>query len=140
MKGLTSKLSGILRIDGLFDTWVKKNSVIGEELSKTFDYNRLYKTLDTHLGTFSMKIYAYDGEGDITWLRDESRNVLPNFRHVCTLRADLSGLQGSLKVQTGPEGQDFWRVDFKVKVFFGGTALKARLAWCEGVGTSHFHP
>ncbi len=127
-------------IGGLFSTWVKKNSVIGEELSKTFDYKRVYKTLDTRLGTFAMKIYAYDGEGDIYWLRDESGYVLPNFIHVCTLTADLSGLQNSLKVQKGPEGQDFWRVDFKVIVFFGGTTLKARLAWNEGVSISYFHP
>ena len=85
-----------------------------------------------------MKIYAYDGEGDIDWLRDESGFVLPKFRHVCTLVADLSGLQRSLKVQKGPEGQEFWRVDFKVNVFFGGTALKARLAWYEGVSILHF--
>ena len=140
MKGLTSKLPGIEVIDGFFSTWVKKNSVIGEELSKTFKYMRVYKTLDTHPGTFSLKIYAYDGEGDTDWLRDESGDVLPNFRRVCTLTADLSGLLGSLKVQTGSEGQDFWRANFNVNVLFGGTALKARMTWYEGVSISHFYP
>jgi len=139
-KGFTSKFSGTDRIEGFFDTWVKKNSVIGEELSKIFDYKRVYKTLGTRLGTFSVKIYAYDGEGDTDWLRDESGDMLPKFRHVCTLTADLSGLQRSLKVQTGSEGQDFWRVDFKIHIRFGGTALKARLTWYEGVSISHFHP
>ena len=138
--GLTSKLSGVNKISGCFETWVKKNSVIGEELSKTFSYDCLYKTLDNILGTFSVDIYAYDGEGDTYWAVDESGNLLPHIRRVCTLKADLSGLQKSLKVQKGPKGQDFWRVEHSIKVHFGGTALKARLMWYEGVSNLHFHP
>ena len=138
--GLTPKLSGINRIDGFFDTWVKKNSVIGEELSKTFDYQRLYKNFNSSLGTSPVEIYAYDGEGDTHWLHDESGNLLPNFRHVCTLMADLTGLQNSLKAENGPQGQRFWRVCYSGNVRFGGTALKARMTWYEGVSTSHFHP
>ena len=76
-------------IDGFFEAWVKKNSVIGEELSKTFSYERMYKTLDSGLGTFTLDIYAYDGEGDPDWGWDESRKLLPNFRRVCTLSSDL---------------------------------------------------
>ena len=139
-KGLTSKLSGINRIDGFFDTWVKKNSVIGEELSKTFDYQRMYKSLDTRLGTYHVEIYAYDGEGETDWLHDESGKLLPNFRHVCTLRADLSGLPRFLKPENGPQGQPFWRVGYSINVRFGGTALKARMTWYEGVSISPFYP
>ena len=131
---------GVNKITGFFDTWVKKNSVIGEELSKTFNYQRIYKTLDNGLGTFSVDIYAYNGEGDTDWGRDESGSLLPNMRRVCTLKADLSGLQRSLKVQKGPKGQDFWRVEHSINVNFGGTALKARLTWYEGVSFQHFYP
>ena len=127
-------------IDGFFDTWVKKNSVIGEELSKTFKYHRLFKNLDDGLDTFSLVIYAYDGEGDTDWAWNESGSLLPNIRRVCTLTADLSGLQRFLKAQKTSKGQDFWKVFYKVKVFFGGTALKAKLTWYEGVSTSCFHP
>ncbi len=109
-------------------------------MSKTFSYRHTYKTLDRGLGTFSLDIHACDGEGNTDWARDESGNLLPNFRRVCTLAADLSGLRRFLKVQKGSEGQEFWKVSFKVKVLFGGTALKARLAWNEGVSISHFHP
>ncbi len=132
-------MSGVNRIDGVFETWVKKNSVIGEELSKTFTYLRTYKTLDRGLGTFSLKICAYDGEGDTYWAWDESGNMLPNFRRVCTLAADLSGLQRFLKVKKGSKGQEFWEVFFNVNVLFGGTALKARMTWYEGVSISHLH-
>ena len=127
-------------IDGFFDTWVKKNSVIGEDLSKTFKYHRLFKSLDEGLETFSLVIYAYDGEGDTDWAWNESGNLLPNFRRVCTLTADLSGLLKFLKAQKTSKGRDFWKVFYKVKVFFGGTALKARVTWKEGVSISSFHP
>lgn len=66
-------------------------------------------------------------------------NLLPNMRRVCTLKADLSGLARSLKVQKGPRGQDFWRVEHSVAVLFGGTQLRARLQWYEGVSLISFH-
>ncbi|KIM24672.1 hypothetical protein M408DRAFT_331646 [Serendipita vermifera MAFF 305830] len=123
---------GVNKITGFFDTWIKKGSVIGDELSKVFNYQRIYKTLDNGLGSFSVDIYAWEGEGHTDWGRDESGNLLPNMRRVCTLKADLSGLARSLKVQKGPRGQDFWRVEHSVAVLFGGTQLRARLQWYEG--------
>ena len=100
----------------------------------------MFDTLDNHLGTFSLEIYAYDGEGDTDWAFDESNNLMPNIRHVCTLEADLSGLKKFLKVRKTSAGQAFWQVDYKIKIFFGGTALKARITWYEGVSISCFHP
>ena len=131
---------GVKKIDGLFETWVKKNSVIGEELSKTFNYMRMYKTLDNGLGAFSLNIYAYDGPGNPNWALDESGNPTTNIRRVCTLKADLSGLRNFLKVQKGSNGQDFWTVNYSINVRFGGTALKARMTWYEGVSASYSHP
>ena len=136
--GLTSKLSGVNKISGVFDTWVKKNSVIGEELSKTFNYNYTYTTLDKGLDKFKVTIYAYDGEGDTDWAEDESGNLLPHIRRVCTVRADLSGLQKILKVQSGSKGEAFWKGRCSINVYFGGTALKARVTWYEGVSNLHF--
>ena len=134
-------MPGFTRIDGFFKTWIKKDSVIGEELSQTFDNYYPFKNLDeVDLVGFSLPVYAYDGEGDTDWLWDESNNLLPNIRLVCTLKADLSGLQKFLKVQKTSAGQDFLGMSFKVKVLFGGTALKARLMWKEGVSILHFHP
>ena len=139
-RALTSKLSGVTTIDGFFNTWVKKGSAIGEEFSKTFQNFREFKSLDEGLGTFSVGIYAYDGEGDIDWAWDESGNLSPNLCQVCTLKADLSGLQRFVEVKKRPDCQDFWKVPFNVNIFFGGRALKARMTWYEGVSISHFHP
>ena len=126
-------------IDGFFKTWVMKGSVIGEELSRTFKYIRVFTNLDEGLHTLSLDICVYDGEGDIDWGWDESDNPLPNIRYVCALKADLSGLQKTLKSQKTSEGQTFWKVPYYVNVLFGGTALKARLTWYEGVSVSRFH-
>jgi hypothetical protein len=41
-------------------------------LSKVFNYQRIYKTLDNGLGSFSVDIYAWEGEGHTDWGRDES--------------------------------------------------------------------
>ena len=87
-----------------------------------------------------MDIYAYDGEGDADWVHDESGHLMPNIRRVCTLTADLSGLQRILTVKKGTEGQDFWLVIFSVNVRFGGTALNAKVTWYEGVSIVHFYP
>ena len=133
-------MSGVTRIDGFFETWVKKGSVIGEDLSKTIKFTSIFTNPDEVLGNFSIDIHAYDGEDVTDWLWDELDNVLPNFRRVCTLSADLSGLQNFLKAKKRPDGQEFWKVTCKVKVLFGGTALKARITWYEGVSISYFHP
>ena len=114
--------------------------MIGEELSKTFSYRYRRKTLDIDLGTFTLPIYAYDGEGDTDWAWDESDKLLPNIRRVCTLKADLSGLRSFLKVQKSSGGQKFWELAYEINVLCGGTALKARMTWYEGVSISHFHP
>jgi hypothetical protein len=56
-------------------------------------------------------------------------------RLICTLNADLSSLTGALKTTTGPRGKKFYRVDYTVCVYFGGTQLRANLQWKENVGT-----
>jgi hypothetical protein len=57
-------------------------------------------------------------------------------RLICTLNADLSALAGVLEVQTGKKGKTFYRVDYNVCVYFGGTQLRANLQWKENVSTS----
>lgn len=109
-------------------------------MSQVFNYKRRYDSLYNRLGDFSVNIYAYDGEGDTDWADDEAGNLSPDMRRVCTLKADLSGLQKVLKVQKGPNGQDFWVIEFMIDVRFGGTVLKASMMWHEGVSISHCHP
>jgi hypothetical protein len=61
--------------------------------------------------------------------------VMKGMRLICTLSADLSALAGALQLQTGPHGGRFYRVDYNVCVYFGGTQLRAHLEWEERVST-----
>lgn len=70
--------------------------------------------------------------------RHSTGDLAKDVRVVCTLRADLSGLRSGLKAQKGPKGEEFWRVDFVISVMLGGTSMKARLIWNEGVRTETF--
>ncbi|KAG8764729.1 hypothetical protein FRC20_007523 [Serendipita sp. 405] len=52
-------------------------------------------------------------------------------RHIGTLKADLSGLKGALREETGSTGKSFYRVDYQVAINLGGTQLQAKLQWKE---------
>jgi hypothetical protein len=73
-------------------------------------------------------------------LRCIQGTVMKGMRLVCTLNADLSALAGGLQIKTGPHGKKFYRVDYDVCVYFGGTRLCAKLQWNEGVSTFHLAP
>jgi hypothetical protein len=67
--------------------------------------------------------------------------IMKGMSHVCTLKADLSSLAGALQPQEGKkiifkrDGKPFYRVDYEVCVYFGGTQLCANLQWKDYVGT-----
>jgi hypothetical protein len=66
--------------------------------------------------------------------------VVKGMRLVCTLSANLSALAGALQITTGPRGKRFYRVDYDVCVYFGGTQLRATLQWKENVSTRNSPP
>jgi len=57
---------------------------------------------------------------------------LEPMRTLCTLKADLSGLRGSLNRLMGPKGP-YYQIVYEVVVRFGGTQLQATIQWKEGV-------
>jgi len=56
-----------------------------------------------------------------------------NFRTLCRLRADLSGLNRSLSPRRHEIDGVFYTIAFSIAIFFGTTSLKARLKWNEAV-------
>lgn len=58
---------------------VLQNHVVGEESSLSFNYFSIYKKMPTDLGSFSQDVFAYDGEDNISWGRDEKGVQLLNF-------------------------------------------------------------
>lgn len=67
-----------------------------------------------------------------TWRFIKGR-LLPNFRHACTIEANLEGLSGALARGIGARGETFWLLEFSVCIRFGGTELRAFLEWKEDV-------
>lgn len=60
-------------------------------------------------------------------------NPLDGMTTLCTIHADLSGLYPFLQRRPGKHGVVYWRVEYDILIEFGGTQLKARLQWKEGV-------
>ena len=123
------------------------------EFTRATPLIHLYKSLPTDLGSFTLDVEVWNGDDIPSWCVDingkyfalkyftakvlnrpvvSTGRRLPQVRTLCTLRADLSRLRGSLKRLTGPNGQ-YYRVDFEVVVRFGGTQLQATIQWKEGV-------
>lgn len=99
-----------------------------------------------------MKLYAYGGDETTPhWLLDaygafslplirparlmaaRAGNLLPNFRQVCTITADLSPLQKILTPHEGAGGVKYWNIDFKLGISFGTNSLSAKVLWSEEV-------
>jgi hypothetical protein len=65
--------------------------------------------------------------------------IVKGMSRICTLKADLSALAGALQPQEGKKrifkrnGKPFYRVDYYVCVYFGGTQLRANLQWKDNV-------
>jgi hypothetical protein len=101
-------------------------------------------------------VFAWEGGATPIWCKDErgtplavkmicrgqiddrsiQGGVLRGMRLICTLNADLSALARALQITTGLRGKRFYRVDYGVCVYFGGTQLRAKLQWKERVSTS----
>ncbi|PVF93781.1 hypothetical protein CPB86DRAFT_818517 [Serendipita vermifera] len=115
-----------------FEPWLQKDTVIDEawELVKVY-YDR-WDDLPEDLGDYKVDVYAWEGQGETTWLKDDRGNLLSQMRLLCTIQADLNPLRPHLQTTRGPNGKTFWYTKFEVAVKFGGTRLQARLRWMEG--------
>ena len=62
---------------------------------------------------------------------------LKQFRKICDIEADLSDLFKTLQVQRNTDtGISYYRADFEIAIFFGGTTLQGRLRWYTGVSAN----
>ena len=63
-------------------------------------------------------------------------SLTSGFRHICTVKADLSPLNSDgIKLEKGSNGE-YWKAKFQVVVTLpiGGAQLQARMQWYEKVG------
>ena len=60
-------------------------------------------------------------------------NILPGFHKRCTIKADMSRLEGRLPSKIGTRGRRYWYISFEVAIKFGATSPEARIIWEEDV-------
>ncbi|CAE6466508.1 unnamed protein product [Rhizoctonia solani] len=82
-----------------------------------------------YLGANGMPGVALDTEA--VCKETYTKNQLPIFRKVCTINADLRGLEGALERKVGLRGSDYWELEVAVCMRFGGTELEAYLEWTD---------
>lgn len=129
---------GKQRMDGAFHPWVTKGTVLRGTFAHKLSYHVAWEASSTStsdlrssLGTIGIEVFSWEEDGTPTWCKDEHGLVMKGMRRICTLNADLSALAGGLQIKSGPRGTSFYRVDYEVCVYFGGTQLRAKLQWKE---------
>lgn len=129
-------------------------AVCRESFSKTYD------SATPELSLFEVEIFSHPGENEPEWAWSKQGKpshmlprfdtslttlwfikglLLPNFRHVCTIEANLENLSGALAQGAGARGVTFWSLVFDVCIRFGGTKLEAFLEWEEDVSFYHIN-
>lgn len=129
---------GTKRVDHAFHAWVTKGTVLqgtfAHKLSyhSTWDAASLSKSeLFDKLATMKIEVFAWNGGSVPVWCKDENGEALNGMRLICTLKADLSALSGGLQIRNGPRGTKFYRAEYDVCIYFGGTQLYAKMQWKE---------
>ncbi|KIM26381.1 hypothetical protein M408DRAFT_192451 [Serendipita vermifera MAFF 305830] len=129
------------RVDGAFHMWIRKGTVLQGTFAHKLSYHLAWdatttsqKELASKLTTVEIEVFAWEGDDVPIWCKDEHGGALNGMRLICTLNADLSALAGGLQIRTGLRGTKFYRVDYDVCVYFGGTQLRAKLQWKEKGG------
>ncbi|KIM26383.1 hypothetical protein M408DRAFT_192539 [Serendipita vermifera MAFF 305830] len=126
------------RVDGVFHMWIMKGTVLQGTFAHKLSYHVAWDAASTSktelaskLGEIGIEVFAWEGNGVPTWCKEEDGTVSRGMRLICTLNANLSTLAGGLQIKNGPRGKRFYRVDYDVCVYFGGTQLRAKLEWKE---------
>ncbi|KZV88104.1 hypothetical protein EXIGLDRAFT_679279 [Exidia glandulosa HHB12029] len=125
---------GRLRAEDVFSVLVRKNQIVQNDEAVSFPYFELYEKNPSprELGDFSCELLYCDAPIPPNYAADLEGALLPSVRHACTLKADLSRLYNNLEVKRHQRtGKPYWRLNFKVEVFFGQTSLCANLVWNE---------
>jgi hypothetical protein len=110
-----------------------------------------YNTQNESLADFEADVYTADEEvASTNWMFDRhgilhnfhvsnrsiiisTGTLLPGFHKRCTIKANMSKLQGKLPSRFGPTGRMYYYLDFEVAIKFGARSPEARILWKEDV-------
>ncbi|KAB5590692.1 Heat shock protein HSP70 [Ceratobasidium theobromae] len=122
---------GLPVIPGAWSQIVKKGVALDSDASCRETYTAQTRSKSEALKSLSMDLYAYSGDDQPEWAWDQTENLLPSFRKVCTITGDLRNVEDALERNIGLLGAEFWSLDVNVCIRFGGTELEANLEWKE---------
>ncbi|KIM20880.1 hypothetical protein M408DRAFT_30015 [Serendipita vermifera MAFF 305830] len=125
-----TSVDGLFKIPHLFGVLIRKGMRMESDFAVQEKLYRTSKTLQDLFKAIEYAIYVYDGDEVPRWIVNTKGKKLPQIRHLCSLKADMSNLQGSLQPHKGPQGP-YYRADYTVSIRLGGTKLEARLQWKE---------
>ncbi|CAE6440540.1 unnamed protein product [Rhizoctonia solani] len=118
-------------ISGCWSSIVTKGVALDVNAICRRSFSRYYDTSTPNLSTFSVELKSYANEDSPAWSQSPQGLLLPGFRNVCSISADLNTLSGALERRTGNAGKVYWYLEFEVCMRFGGTELEAYLEWKE---------
>ncbi|KAJ1304914.1 hypothetical protein OPQ81_006048 [Rhizoctonia solani] len=78
-----------------------------------------------------MDLIGYSSDDEPMWAWDKNEKLLPKFKEICTIKAQLYNLEGALKPAISMTGVHYWYLDVDVCVYFGTTELQAHLEWVQ---------
>ncbi|KAI5116123.1 hypothetical protein M0805_004503 [Coniferiporia weirii] len=117
--------SGKRMVSGAFSVILRKGTLVSEETEFRDGFFKEQTALD-ELESMSVVLLAFRGCGEPPeWI-----NEAP-IASLCIVQADTSSLKGLLKPLTGVNGQIYWYQRYSLILQFGGTELKAQIAWKE---------
>ncbi|CEL62427.1 hypothetical protein RSOLAG1IB_04783 [Rhizoctonia solani AG-1 IB] len=102
-------------------------------------FSRVYNTSTPNLSIFEVQLLSYTNGDSPSWSKSPQELLLPGFKNVCRISANLNNLSGALERRTGHGGKEYWYLAFEVCIRFGGTELEAYLEWKE-YGTTRTGP
>jgi uncharacterized protein YfcZ (UPF0381/DUF406 family) len=119
-------------VPGVWGVIARKDQVVqnGQDISKEFSQHFFKRDANLEIES---DIYVWTGEGlqGPYFIHDDDFDLVPGFKRICTVKADLSGIREELVEEPTFQGQSWWWTDFRIGFKFGAVELKAFIIWQE---------
>lgn len=112
----------------IFEHWTKKDTPLYRDWACHFMYRRLWEILPSSSEKYSLPVYVCDHDLGHSWMRDESGDLLPGIRILCTIEAGFDVLMSAMRTARGPNGR-YWYMAFEIVISFRGTKIQGRMRW-----------
>jgi len=111
---------------------VAMGTLVGDKQEHKRRYCRSYDTPNEYLADFEVDLYTADeAVASTKWMFDCNGSILPGFRKICTVTANMSNLEGRLPSRFGPTRRKYYYLDFEVAIRLGTASPEARILWEE---------